>query len=121
MNPNKLEVVASSGRKITLADGREVTIRYGFGALAELEKAHGSVNALLQQLSKGEGAAVFSILGHALWAGSSRKLPLDGFLDLLDPRQIGEYATLFGEAIGEALGDPGEADAGEPPADPETI
>ena len=96
--------VQAPGRKITLANSNEITIRYGMSALVELEREHGSIGALVKVLENAETSQVFSALSHALWAGSSRKLPLVAFIDLLDPRRVGEYSKAFGEALSEATG-----------------
>lgn len=119
MNPNKMAAeIAAAGRTITLADGRTATIRYGFAGIGEIEAKHGSIGALMEALEKGEKGPIFSTLGHALWAGTQRKVPLEAFLDLLDPRRIAEYSEAFGEALSEGLGgdEQGEAEAAETPA-----
>lgn len=109
--------IQAPGRKITLTTGNEITIKYGMSALVEIEKKHGSVNALVKILENPETSAVFSTLGHALWAGSSRKVPFEAFLDLLDPKRLEEYSEAFGEAFQEAMGSAKEGESlGEAPA-----
>lgn len=106
--------IQAPGRKITLSNGNEINIRFGMSALVELEKEHGSIAALVKVLENTETSKVFSTLSHALWAGSSRKLPLAAFTDLLDPKLIAEYSSAFGEALSESMGSgdsQGEAEA----------
>ena len=102
------------GQSIALASGETVTIKYGFAALAVLEREYGSIQGLVAKLSNVEGD-VISTLGHALWAGTTRTVPVETFLDLLDPRKIQEYSEAFGTALSDAMppGDntPGEAKA----------
>lgn len=118
MNQDNLSSqIAGSGRKITLTNGNEITIKYGMSALVEIEKKHGSVNALVKILENPETSSVFSTLGHALWAGTSRKMPFEAFLDLLDPKRLQEYSEAFGEAFQEAMGTGEEGESlGEAPA-----
>jgi hypothetical protein len=104
--------LVSAGKQITLANGNTITLRYGFGAIAELEERHGSLSVFSELMQKGEKGPIFSVLGHALWAGSQRKMPLAAFLDLLDPSQTETYANAFGAAFSEAMGSiQGEATA----------
>ena len=109
--------LAASGAQIELSNGTVLTLRYTFSALAEIEKEHGSVNALIAKLKAGADGSVFGALGQALWAGTQRKMPLAAFLDLLSPAKTPQYSTAFGAALNEAMGTPsGEAKAAEPTA-----
>lgn len=118
MNQDSLSSqINGTGRKITLTNGNEITIKYGMSSLVEIEKKHGSINALVKILENTETSAVFSTLAHALWAGSSRKVPFEAFLDLLDPKRLQEYSEAFGEAFQEAMGQSEEGEGlGEAPA-----
>ena len=100
--PSAADTIAAPGKSITLNTGNAITLRYTFSALAELEREHGSIDGLGKKLD-GSGP-VFSTIGHALWAGSERKVPLVAFLDLLDPARIQEYGSAFNAALSEALG-----------------
>ena len=116
MANNLSSEIAAPGRVITLIDGTEVTIRYGFGAIKALEDHFGSINALMVALSKAADGSLFTDVAFALWAGTSRKVPADDFYDLLDTRHFSEYLTTFSEAIAEAMG----VSEGEAPAVEET-
>jgi hypothetical protein len=96
--------IQAAGRTITLSTGNEITLRYGMAALVEIEKEYGSVNGLVKALNQAENGNVFTVLSHALWAGSSRKVPLAAFLDLLDPKLVSQYSEAFGEALSESVG-----------------
>ena len=108
--------IAAPGRTITLIDGSEVTIRYGFGAIKAIEDHFGSVNGLLTSISEALEGSLFGAVAVGLWAGTSRKVPKEEFYDLLDTKLIGEYLTVFSEAISEAMG----VTEGEAPAVEET-
>ena len=108
------DVLNTPGSKITLANGTELTLRYRFDAIIEIEKEHGSVNALVEKLNLGEKGPVFSILAHALWAGTERKMPLPEFVKNLEPSELKAYSVAFNAAIQKAMGtEPGEASAAE--------
>lgn len=115
---NISSTISAPGRHITLANGNEITIRYGLGAIVEIETHYGSINALAELLNQGEKGPMFTTLAHALWAGTSRKMPLPAFLDLLSPTRIPEYTLAFTEALSEALGTSKEASPGEAEAAP---
>jgi len=104
MSENKVEYIKADGTSIVLTNGTELSLRYGMAALAEIEKKHGSINALVKVLQEAENGPIITTLGHALWAGTSRKTPLDAFLDLLDPSQIATYVKAFEKAFSEAMG-----------------
>lgn len=118
MNPNNLTTeIAAPGVEITLINGSTSTIRYNFSAMIEIENKHGSINGLLEQLNAGDRGSLFSTLAHALWAGTARKMPLEAFIDLLDPARLGQYTEAFSSALTQGLGqsedDQGEAGAVE--------
>jgi hypothetical protein len=96
--------IQAAGRTIMLSTGNEITIRYGMAALVEIEKQYGSVNGLVKVLNEAENGSLFTVLSHVLWAGSSRKVPLAAFLDMLDPKLMKEYSEAFGEALSESVG-----------------
>jgi hypothetical protein len=103
-----------AGTQITLTNGNTLTLRYGFGAMAALEEKHGSLKVFSDIMQQGEKGPIFSVLGHALWAGTERKMPLNAFMDLLNPGKSGEYVEAFSNAFNEAMGEvPGEAKAVE--------
>jgi hypothetical protein len=97
-----------------LSTGNEITIRYGMAALVELEKEYGSVNGLVKVLNDAENGKAFTIVSHALWAGSSRKVPLAAFMDMLDPKLMEPYTEAFCSALEESVG--GGDSQGEAPA-----
>jgi len=99
------------GQTIALANGETVTIKYGFAALAVIEREYGSIQGLVAKLSDTNGE-VISTLGYALWAGTSRNVAVEAFLDLLDPRKIQEYSEAFGTALSDAM-PPGDSTPGE--------
>lgn len=116
MNQDISSQISAPGRKIILANGNEITIRYGMSALIEIEREYGSVGALATKLQDKNGP-VFTTLTHAIWCGTNRKLPLAAFMDLIDPSRTQEYSVAFGEAFKEAMPkgseDSGEAQAAE--------
>lgn len=106
--------LANTGKTIELTNGNVLTLRYNFSALAEIEKEHGSIQKLVEIMSQGDKGPLFATLGHALWAGTSRKMPLREFMDLLSPSQTNQYSEAFGNAMKEAMGNnSGEAEAAE--------
>jgi hypothetical protein len=118
MNPNALSnEIAGAGRQVTLDNGETIVVRYGFKALKAIEDGYGSIDALLSVLREGVSGKMFGAIGLAIWAGTNRKVPLEDFYDLLSVTELANYATIFGEAIQEALGAPvGEPEATEPVA-----
>lgn len=109
--------IAAPGGTITLANGEEIQIRYGMRAIKQLEDDFGSINSLVDAIGKSSDGAFFTTISKAVWAGTSRVVSYDDFIDLLDPRRLTEYVTVFATAIGEALGT-GEAPAAEKAAEP---
>ena len=104
--------ILGEGATIELRGGKTVALVYDFGALAEIEKRHGSVNGLVEILNQGENGPIFDVIGHALWAGTDRTIALSEFNRLLVPAKIAAYVDAFGTALSEAMGDtPGEAKA----------
>lgn len=102
----------AEGSTITLRDGSTTSLVYDFGALGEIEKRHGSVNGLVAVLEQGDQGPIFQVIGHALWAGTDRKIALTDFEHLLVPSRISDYVNAFTNALSEAMGTaPGEAQA----------
>jgi len=102
--------ILAPGGTITLASGESINIRYGMRAIKTLEDNFGSVNALIAKLGQAADSDFFTTISYAVWAGTNRSVSYDDFIDLLDPRKLGEYVEVFAAAIGEALGS-GEAKA----------
>lgn len=104
--------ILAPGGTITLASGDTINVRYGMRAIKVLEDEFGSVNALVAKLGEAADGDFFTTISKAIWAGTSRSVAYEDFLDLLDPRQLSAYVEVFATAIGEALGS-GEAKAAD--------
>lgn len=112
MTIENAEEIQAAGKKITLSNGNEITLRYSFGAISVIEKEYGSAKKFAELLQDKEGATI-TTLGFALWAGTPRKMPFEAFLELLDITQIETYAEAFASAFSESMGSIGGNDQGE--------
>lgn len=108
--------ILAAGVPLTLADGREVRVRYSMRSLKEMEDRYGSLEEPLR-------------LVHGLFDGSTKRhittlVPMlafgllheegiteDGLYDLTDTTRRVEYLKVISDAIGEALPAPGKAEA----------
>jgi hypothetical protein len=112
-----LDLISPEAVEITLTNGTVIKIKYDMTALAEIERKHGSLSKMAEEV---QGGQFLNTLAHALWAGSPMftKVPLPAFLALLDPARIRtEYLPAMDKAMLRAMGQE-EAPSGEADATP---
>lgn len=114
MNQNNMrEEIAAQGRVLVLSDTVSAKLVYDFGAIRLIEAKYGSMNGLLEELAKGESAPLFTLLGYALWVGTSRKTPFEEFEKLLQPKKLAYYYEVLAEVITESMGSDAEVEPGK--------
>jgi hypothetical protein len=105
--PTHAQRLQAKGHPITLADGREIRVRFGMGALVAIEERFGSLKAVEEQLkSLDVNARVFGpildlLMAGIIHTGITREELLND--ELLDPEQLTEYAQAVGRAFAEAF------------------
>jgi hypothetical protein len=102
-------ILADRGVPVTLVDGNTYTLLYNFRSLMHLEQKFGSVQAAIAIVSNTQGAAFTSLAGilaagllHEVTPPEDDGRPLgevEVLADFLDPKRIGEYADLMGQAF----------------------
>lgn len=109
--------IAARGLPITLVDGREVRLRYGFKALLALEDRFGGIGKVQGAVSSDLSGPVFGPMLDLLCAGlldehDGTGAPLsdrERLADLLDPALFQDYITVAGKAMEEAFPTPAPA------------
>lgn len=107
--------ILAAGIPLTLADGREVRVRYSMRSLKRMEDHYGSTEAplrLAQGLFDGSTKCQFTTIVSLLAFGLLHEegLTEDALDDLTEPRRRHEYVSIVADAIGEALPAPGKAE-----------
>lgn len=108
--------ILAAGVPLTLADGREVRVRYSMRSLKEMEDRYGSleeplrlVHGLFSGTTKRQVTTLVPMLAFGLLHEDG--LTEDALYDLTEPKRRAEYLGIVSDAIGEALPAPGKAEA----------
>lgn len=104
MELNNADRIANEGPVLTLMDGRQLRLHFGFGGLRQIEKRFGSLNGLVQRLSGGEDSAFFDTIFTGLLCGLWKTgITEDDLEENLDPAEIEQYGIVLSEAIALAF------------------
>lgn len=94
--------LAARGVPITLADGREVRLRYDMEALEAIEGAFGSLAAMQEELA--EDKKMFTALNTVIAAGLKHEgLSREDVVKLMDPAELEAYSEAMSEAFDQAF------------------
>jgi hypothetical protein len=100
MSTTESDRILAPGVPITLADGREVHLRYGMRALKALEDEFGGLGAVEDVLdTDGRGKMIGPIMSMLAAGLGHESLTADDLLDLTVPSAL----VVYGEAVAEAF------------------